>query len=1189
MMRALFLAILALLCGAGAAHAGPVFFGVLSAGGGLGAAFAATSVGSFLTTTFVGRLLTSVALSALSTALAPKPKVPGLRNSQTATGATQPLSFILGRYATSGVAVCPPMSHGQAGKTPNAYLTYVIDLGDVPGATLESVIIDGEEAPIGGPAHASYGLPIGGKFAGYAWVKYYDGSQVVADPGLWTAYSGYPDRPWSADMIGRGVCYAVVTFRYNRSLFQAFPKLRFVLGGIPLYDPRLDSTAGGSGAQRWNDRATWAPSGNPVVQVYNIMRGIEVDDFGTWGGRVDASALPADVWMAAMNACDVPVALAGGGSEPAYRAAFDVSVEDEPASVIEELLKACSAEVCDLGGRWIIRVGGPGLPVYFFTDDDILTSRDQDLEPFRSLDQTHNGVAATYPDPAQLWESVPAPTITDAAWQAQDQGRQLIADLALPAVPYALQVQRLMRGWLNEERRFIRHSLNLPPDAAILSPLDSVAWTSERNGYSAKVFEVAEVVDDLQSCIQRVSLREKDATDYDWHSGLELPLPVAPGGVVVPVVQAVPGWNVAGVALSDNAGARRPALRLEWDGDGQDDVRGLEWEIRRAGQALAELRGSTMAVAQGATWVSDGILPGQAYEARARFIVDRPVDWSVWDAATAPDIRFGVGDLATGVFNEIDARADAAAKLFGIEAVDTLPATGARPDQIVLKKPEMVLWRWTGAAWTQTLYTAIEPGSVNAAAFASGLRPVEVVAALPASGNFAGRMAFLTTDQKLYRHNGAAWTAAVDGADLLANSVVTGKISAGAIKAEQIDAGAVRAKHLLIADLANACPNGSFESGELAPNVASGGAEILGASTAGVPAGAPAVNVLRMPVLTASTVFRLNFARDDLALPVVPGEQVFVAADVAAVSANANISVYAFIFDVDGNAAAVFPGGSGWALAPSPAGWRRAQGKVTIPATMAPNGKPPVAASVAVSVAANAAPAGNWYMTNATLRRANAAQLIVDGGITANHLAAGSVVADKIAAGAVLASKLDAGSLGVAGLSIFGGDLKSADFVAGSAGWRITSAGNAEFNDLIKRSDLQVGSVTDEFRAYAPGPFTRFTMVPGQEIFNLSITGMQGGDIWRFTFHLDHGLSNGQDIVLEARGRRNGGPFEGWRELERITINSNTFDWVLRSRSSNLAGEYDEFQYRARFLGPASGYNGDFLREIYLTVGRITR
>lgn len=63
----------------------------------------------------------------------------------------------------------------------------------------------------------------------------------------------------------------------------------------------------------------------------------------------------------------------------------------------------------------------------------------------------------------------------------------------------------------------------------------------------------------------------------------------------------------------------------------------------------------------------------------------------------------------------------------------------------------------------------------------------EIVASLPTTNNFEGRVVFLTTDDKLYRYTGSAWTKAVDGLDLVANSVTTNAINAGAVTAAKIN------------------------------------------------------------------------------------------------------------------------------------------------------------------------------------------------------------------------------------------------------------------------------------------------------------------------------------------------------------------------------------------------------------------
>lgn len=621
---------------------GAAFWAVLSAGGSVGAAIGATAVGGFLTGTVLGRLLATVAISALQAALAPKPRQPGIKTEGTLSGGTTAQRFILGRTATGGQLIAPPMSYGAAGKTPRAYLTYAIALSVVPGCTLERVIIDDDYVALGAPG-ASWGRPVTGDLADHAWVDFRDGTQLAAHADLLAAFSTDPDRPWLSDMVGPGTAYAVTRFKYSRERFNGLPGVRFELLGIPLYDPRADSTVGGAGPQRWDNPATWAQSENPVVMIYNILRGIDVGAGMIWGGECAAEDLPLSNWFAAMNECDLPVDDGDEGTEPQYRAGLEVALEDEPAAVIEELLKAACAQVAEIGGIWKIRVGPPQLPAYFLTDDDILISKDQEFDPFPSIGDTFNGITASYPEPESLWEAREAPPRYAPAWEAEDGGRRLVADLSLPACPFGNQVQRLMAAYIADHRRFRSHRFALPPEAAVLEPLETVGWTSTRYGYDGKVFEITALTDSLMTLQQGLVLRERDADDFEL--GDYLPAEPAQPGITRPVVTSVPGWAVSPAILTDGAQDRRPAVQIAWDPEGCEDATGLTWEVRLSGGTDAILTGSYGSIGAGFLRIAEGILAGAAYEVRARLIVDRPVNWTAWTAVTAPAVLYGLIDL----------------------------------------------------------------------------------------------------------------------------------------------------------------------------------------------------------------------------------------------------------------------------------------------------------------------------------------------------------------------------------------------------------------------------------------------------------------------------------------------------------------------------------------------------------------
>lgn len=76
----------------------------------------------------------------------------------------------------------------------------------------------------------------------------------------------------------------------------------------------------------------------------------------------------------------------------------------------------------------------------------------------------------------------------------------------------------------------------------------------------------------------------------------------------------------------------------------------------------------------------------------------------------------------------------------------------------------------------------------------------EIVDALPGSNLFNGRMVYFTSDSKLYRYNGTAWTTAVPTTDLT-GQIVNGQLAADSVLTNNIYAGAVTAAKIGVTSL----------------------------------------------------------------------------------------------------------------------------------------------------------------------------------------------------------------------------------------------------------------------------------------------------------------------------------------------------------------------------------------------------
>jgi hypothetical protein len=159
-----------------------------------------------------------------------------------------------------------------------------------------------------------------------------------------------------------------------------------------------------------------------------------------------------------------------------------------------------------------------------------------------------------------------------------------------------------------------------------------------------------------------------------------------------------------------------------------------------------------------------------------------------WDAANG----VWTDDIFSITAGSVD-EASFAAGLEPVKIVTSLPnPSGYTGAKIVFLTTDNKLYRYTGTEWTTSVAAADIAGTLAASNFAQNLRPVEVVSALPASGNFQGRTVLLTTDNKIYRWTGTAWTASVPTTDL-SGTITAGQIAAGAITAGKIAADAVTA------------------------------------------------------------------------------------------------------------------------------------------------------------------------------------------------------------------------------------------------------------------------------------------------------------------------------------------------------------------------------------------------------------
>jgi hypothetical protein len=237
--------------------------------------------------------------------------------------------------------------------------------------------------------------------------------------------------------------------------------------GVAYYDPRLDSTVGGSGSHRADDQSTWtysdATAGNIALQTLTYLLGWRINGKLSVGRGIPPARLDLAGWITAANLCDETVTTSTG-TQPRYHGAGLISEGDDPGQALSTLAATCN-------GRMRETLGKLGLVIMH--NDLASASTDPGLDDSHfvgaftwnsdpSLEETPNIVRGRYTDPSDnsLYQLVDYPDVRIDSLDGIDR----ILTLDLPWCEDAAMAQRLAKQAL--ERKQYQRQLQITANMA---------------------------------------------------------------------------------------------------------------------------------------------------------------------------------------------------------------------------------------------------------------------------------------------------------------------------------------------------------------------------------------------------------------------------------------------------------------------------------------------------------------------------------------------------------------------------------------------------------------------------------------------------------------------------------------------------------------------------------------------------
>lgn len=160
----------------------------------------------------------------------------------------------------------------------------------------------------------------------------------------------------------RGCTIAIVKLTFDETNLASPPPFRFKVKGRKVYDPRLDSTNGGSGSHRLATPSTWAWSQNVVLCANDFLRGVSVNSIYIAGLGLASTRFVWSNVAAEADICDQSVTLVSSDTQKRYTANGVIDPRQPPGEILRHFEMAFAGDIIPSDGYWRFFAGAYRTP-----------------------------------------------------------------------------------------------------------------------------------------------------------------------------------------------------------------------------------------------------------------------------------------------------------------------------------------------------------------------------------------------------------------------------------------------------------------------------------------------------------------------------------------------------------------------------------------------------------------------------------------------------------------------------------------------------------------------------------------------------------------------------------------------------------------------------------------------------------
>ncbi len=439
-------------------------------------------------------------------------------------GSLENVPVIYGKRRTGGII---NFKGTEGTNNENLWIEYIIAEGECNA--LVDMFIDGE----------SY---TESKYSGLVTLTFYSGTDSqAADPNLVAKFDDY-----TTDDRSRGLCKAVVKFKYNANHLTREPKVEFLIEGKKLYDTRTSTTA---------------YSENPALAVYDYLTNAR---YGA-GYKISASNLIDSDFNAAANYCETQIVQHQSTSSTTdyYQLNGVIDTGKNVRSNIIEMLSAFNAHLVPDGDKYRILVEKDESIALGLDHDNII--EDSVNYAINDIKDRHNEILLDYANEEKEYLDDQL-SIKDATLLAEDNNIENQKRIKNYLDTDQYRLNHFIKIVMKKSRQGIAVGLTVSPQGFELLPGAIVSLTLSDPGWSNKTFRVLKTKE-IENGNIGLNLLEHEPSVYDRLVPVSAPTPpdtYLPSPFVVEQVSGITAQSGDNYVILASSGDFVPRVYVTW-------------------------------------------------------------------------------------------------------------------------------------------------------------------------------------------------------------------------------------------------------------------------------------------------------------------------------------------------------------------------------------------------------------------------------------------------------------------------------------------------------------------------------------------------------------------------------------------------------------------------------------------------